>query len=86
MKKKNRKRDPRRRTARLEVLPVHTKRRGAAKKTKKVENASTPWLRVLSSGIDDEPAGLRESFSRRNGRRQSPDVDLYVPEHKSRSR
>jgi hypothetical protein len=44
---------------------------------------------MLPGAINDEPEttdGFRESFARRNGRRQSPDVDLYIPELKSRTR
>lgn len=87
MKKKTRKQGKRRHSARHEVRAVHTRRRSNSKK-QIPEPASIPWLRIVPAGIEDEldAADLRESSTRRNGRRKFLDVDLYIPESKSRAR
>jgi hypothetical protein len=87
MKKKNRKRRKRNLSARHEPRTVHAKRRERTQK-KRVESASPPWLRILSSDIENDPSadvsgGL---LSRPNGRHQAQDLDPYVPEDDSRSR
>jgi len=86
MKKKNRKRRKRNQFARHEVRTIHANRRESLKK-KKVECASTPWLRIVAPGIEDDPSSdiSRGLFSNRNGRRQPQDLDLYMPEGTSRS-
>jgi hypothetical protein len=45
-------------------------------------------LRIVPAGIEDEldAAEFRESSTHRNGRHKFLDVDLYVPESKSRTR
>jgi hypothetical protein len=87
MKRKKRKQGKNRGPARREVRTVRAKRRGSVEKNKG-ERASTPWLRIVPSGIDDEPRAddFREFSSHRNGRRQPRDLDLYVPEDNSKSR
>jgi len=87
MKSKNRKHVKHRRPARHEVLSVRANRRRGAKKNK-VERTSTTWLRIVPTGIDDEPSAekFRDFSSHRNGRRQPQDLDLYTPEDNSRSR
>jgi hypothetical protein len=87
MKKKKRKHRKRTPSARHEAPAVHAKRRASVQE-KKAECAPPPWLRILSSGIEDDAStqvsgGL---LSRRNGRHQSQDLDLYIPEDNSRSR
>jgi len=87
MKKKKRKQRKHRQSARHDARAVPARRRESAKK-KKVECASPPWLRIVSSGIEDDSrtdvsGGL---FSLRNGGRQPRDLDLYIPEDKTRSR
>ena len=87
MKSKNRKHVKHRRPARRKVQSIRANLRRDAKKNK-VERASTPWLRIVPTGIDDEP--IAEKFadysSHRNGRRQPQDLDLYTPENNSQSR
>ena len=87
MKKKNRKQRKRRQAARREGRAVQAKRRKSVQK-KKVESASTPWLRIAPTGIEDDPSSdvSRGLFSDRNGRRQPRDLDLYIPEHDLRNR
>lgn len=87
MKKKNRKRRKRRQPARHAALAVHTKRRHFVKHVK-VESVSVPWLRIVPAGIEDDPGKnlSRASLSVRNGRRHSPDFDLYHPGKNSRDR
>jgi hypothetical protein len=87
MKKKNRTQRKRRQSARHEIRAVHAKRRGSAQK-KKVECASPPWLRIVPSAIEDDPSTnvSRGFFSLRNGKRQTRDLDLYIPESNLRSR
>jgi hypothetical protein len=87
MKKKNRKQRKRGQAARHKVGAVHTKRRKSVQE-KKIESASPPWLRILSTIIEDDSSTevSRGLFSHRNGRRQPRDLDLYTPEHDSRRR
>ena len=87
MKKKNRKQRKRRQVARHAMRAVQAKRRKSVQK-KKVESVSTPWLRIVPSSIEDDPSTdvSGELSSRRNGRRQPRDLDLYIPEHDLRSR
>jgi hypothetical protein len=87
MKKKARKRGKNRAPARHVVRTIHAKRRRSVKK-KRGEPASTPWLRIVPTGSEDEPRAedFREFFSHRNGRRQPRDLDFFTPEDKSRSR
>jgi len=87
MTKKTRKQGKRRRSARHQVSAVHTRRRNNSKK-QIPEPASIPWLRIVPAGIEDEldAADFRESSTRRNGRHKFLDVDLYIPETKSRTR
>jgi hypothetical protein len=87
MKKKNRKRHKRRQSARHVAPGVHAKRRHLIKQ-KKAESASVPWLRMVPAGIEDDPGTnvSRGPLSLRNGRRHSPDFDLYLPEENSRTR
>jgi hypothetical protein len=86
MKKKNRKQRKRKQFARHELRAVHAKRRESTKK-KIVEYASPPWLRIVPSGIEDDPSTHvpRGLASLRNGRRQPRDLDLYIPEGTLRS-
>jgi hypothetical protein len=87
MKKKKREQRKRKQFARHQLRVVHAKRRGSMPK-KKVERASTPWLRIVPSAIEDDPSTdvSRGLFSLRNGRRQPRDQDLYIREDSSRSR
>jgi hypothetical protein len=87
MKKKTRKQGKRRRSARHQVSAVHARRRTNSKK-QSPEPTSVPWLRIVPAGIEDEldAADFRESSTRRNGRHKFLDVDLYIPESKSRTR
>jgi hypothetical protein len=87
VKKKNRKQRKRRQSAPHKARAIPAKRRETVKK-KKIERASTPWLRVLSTGIEDDPRAVvsRELLSQRNGRRRPRDLDLYIPEDSLRSR
>jgi hypothetical protein len=87
VKKKNRKQRKRKKFARHELRAVHAKRRGSVPK-KKVERASTPWLRILSAGIEDDPTATvsRGPVSHRNGRRRPRDLDLYISKDNSQSR
>jgi len=80
MKKKIGKQGKQRVPARHEVRTVHAKRRRTVKK-KKIELVAAPWLRIVPNGREDEPGAedFREPFSRRNGRRQPRDLDLYTP-------
>ena len=43
---------------------------------------------MVSNEMDDEPraGNVRDFLSRRNGRRQPRDLDLYIPEDKSQTR
>jgi len=87
MKKKKRKVSKRRTHARHEARASDAKRRESVKK-KKVEGVSPPWLRIVPSGIEDDPNTdvSRRLFSLRNGRRQPRDLDLYKPEDNLRRR
>ena len=87
MKNKNRKGGKHRRTARHGARTAHAKRRRSVKKTKG-DRAPAPWLRMVSNEMDDEPraGNVRDFLSRRNGRRQPRDLDLYIPEDKSQTR
>lgn len=87
MKKKNRTQRNRRRSGRHEVRAVHTKSCGRAPK-KKIECASTPWLRIVPSGTEDDPISnaSRGFFPLRSGKRQPRDLDLYMPEDDLRNR
>src|SRR5258707_12861764 len=87
MKRKNRKQVKHRRPARRQAQSVRANRRRGAKKNKG-DRASTPWLRIVPTGIDDEPSAenFREFSSHRNGRRQPRALDLYTPDDKSRNR
>jgi hypothetical protein len=87
MKKKNSKRRMRRHSARHEVRAVHAKRRESLKQ-RKVEVASTPWLRIVPTAVEDDLSTEVSGgfFSHRNGRRQPRDLDLYAPEHDQRNR
>jgi hypothetical protein len=87
MKSKNRKLLKHRKTPRHHVQSVPANRRRSVKKNK-VERASTPWLRIVPTGIDDEPSAenFREFLSHRNGRSQPQDLDLNTPEDNFRSR
>ena len=87
MKRKNRKQGKHPQPAPRAVRTVRAKRRGSAKKNKG-ERASTAWLRLVPSGIEEEPRAddFREFSSHRNGRRQPRDLDLYIPEDHSKSR
>ena len=87
MKKKNGKQRKRRQSARHEVRAVQARLRKNVEK-KKVECASTPWLRIVPDRIEDDagkkaPRGL---FALSNGRRQPLDTDVYIPENNLRSR
>jgi hypothetical protein len=87
MKKNNRRQRKRRRTPRQEARGARAHPRARAQK-QIVMRGSTPWLRILPAGIEDElsaDAG-RGLLSLRNGRRQPRDLDLYVPEVDSQSR
>jgi hypothetical protein len=87
MKKKNRSQRKCRRTARPEAKGVRAKRRERAEKLI-VMRGSTPWLRIVPTGIEDElstDAG-RGLFSLRNGRRQPRDLDLFIPEDNLQTR
>lgn len=87
MKKIVRRQRKRRRSARHEVRAVHAKRRESAPK-KKIERASTPWLRIVPAGTEDDPIpnGSRGIFPLHSGRRQPHDLDLYIPEDDLRNR
>jgi hypothetical protein len=87
MKKKIGKQGKQRPPARHETRSVHAKQRRSVKK-KKSEPAPIPWIKMVPSGVEDEPLSedFREFFSHRNGRRQPRDLDFYIPEDKSRSR
>jgi hypothetical protein len=87
MKKKNRKRRKRRQSARHVGAGVHAKRRDRIEQ-KKTDTASVPWLRIIPTGIEDDSRTnvSRGSLFFRNGRRHSPDFDLYLPEENSRTR
>jgi hypothetical protein len=87
VKKKNRNQRKRRRPARHEARAAQAKpRKGATKK--KVELASTPWLRISPNDIEEDTRTdvSRRLLSQRNGRRQPRDLDLYIPEDNLRSR
>jgi hypothetical protein len=87
MKKKSLKRQNRNHSARHEARSDHAKRQQPRKK-KKDPSASTLWLRILPTGIeDDRPTDFaRGLFSDRNGRRQPRDLDLYIPGSNQRIR
>jgi hypothetical protein len=89
MKNKIGKQGKQRPPARHETRTVHAKRRRIVKKKKKKsEPAVTLWLKMVPTGIEDEPRAedFREFFSHRNGRRHPRDLDLYTPEEKPRRR
>jgi hypothetical protein len=81
MKKKTRSPRKRRQTARHAVRTTSPKRRTNSKRNRS-GNAPAPWLRLMSSEIDDElrAEDFRNFFSPRNGRRQPRNMDLYIPE------
>ena len=87
MKAKKRKQLKRTRSTRHELRAVHAKRR-PRRKTKNSGAASSPWLRMVPTNIEDEPGAdvVRGFLSNRNGRRQPRDLDLYIPEDRSRTR
>jgi hypothetical protein len=87
MKKKTRSSRKRRQTARHVVRTSHPKRRENSKRNRN-DTAPAPWLRMMPSETDDEPRAedFRNFFLPRNGRRQPRDLDLYIPESKSRGR
>jgi hypothetical protein len=87
MKKKKQKRRKRRRNARHEIRAAHAKRSKPAKNSHPMP-PSTPWLRMISTSVEDESGGSdsRGLFAQRTGRRQSSETDLYVPAHDPRNR
>lgn len=87
MKKKNRKRDKQRRSARQEVRAHATKGRDTPN-GRNGNAAPAPWLRIVPTAFEDEldAEEFRESAARRNGRRQPEDVDLYTPVGKAKTR
>jgi hypothetical protein len=87
MKKKARKKAKHRRTTRHALRTIPAKR-SLGEDHSEAKHSSTPWLRMIPYGMEDEPRtdDYREFFSQRNGRRQPRDVDVYIPEDKKRTR
>ena len=87
MKKKGRKQRKRRQSARHAAPGVHATRRHRIIQ-KETDTAYVPWLRMIPTVTeDDSPTNIsRGLLFVRNGRRHSPDFDLYLPEENLRTR